>query len=370
MVDVRYNIESFFNHVKSTLLYVWSNFWAKIVIVYFLYLLFVLFLFWFSRKFIKKIILKTSTTLDDKIIKKTKKWLLILLFLFWINVSFSIFVYDNRILLLFLKFVKTLELTIVLIVLAQTLSITKRHFVLKFKNDKEKLSLLNLLFLIVQITVYTIGLLIFLKIWDVNIAPFLASAGIMGFAVAMASQEIIKNFISGIILFLEKPFVVWDVIKLSDWRLATVEEIWLRMTKFKTFLWDVVFIPNSKLLDTLETVRWYVNDYRKVEIEVWLPYWVDIDKTKEILMEVLKTENIFKEDSLEVFVSSLWDWSVNFKLRWDVEVSKYDRKLPHRLYEKVYNKVNEVWIGFPFPTYEILVNKKDNVLPLWEKWKK
>jgi small-conductance mechanosensitive channel len=63
------------------------------------------------------------------------------------------------------------------------------------------------------------------------------------------------------------------------------------------------------------------------------------------------------KDSLEVFVSSLGDWSVNFKVRWDIEVSKYDRKLPSRLYEKIYKAINEAGIWFPFPTYEIQVTK-------------
>lgn len=343
--------------LKKVGVYIWSNFYAKIIVVYLIYLIFVWILYLFSRKFIKKLILKTSTTLDDKIVRHTKKWIVALLLLLGINVSFSIFGFENKLLILFYKLIKTAELLIFLIILIKSLKVSKRHFILKYKSDKEKLNLLNLLFLTLQISVYSIWVLIFLNIWNVNIAPLLASAGIVGFAVAMASQEIIKNFISWIILFFEKPFVVWDIVKLPDGRNATVEEIWLRMTKFKTYLWDTIFVPNSKLLDTIETVRGHITEKRKIELEVGLPYWVDIEKAKEILMKVLQSEELFIKDSLEVFISSLWDWSVNFKLRWDVEVSKYDRRLPYRLYEKIYNEINKAWIGFPFPTYEVIVDK-------------
>ncbi len=346
--------------IKQYFNLVWTNVWLKLWFLYLIYLLWVVILWFILRKFVKRLISKTKTDLDDKIVKYTKKFFYFLILLLWINFSLKFVECESPALSILIQVIKSLETLLILVILTKSFSIVKRHLIYKRRSEPEKLNLLNLFYIICLILIYVVGWLYFLKIWGINITPLLASAGIFGLAVAMASQEIIKNFISGVILFFEKPFIVWDLVRLPDWRTARVEEIWLRRTKFRTYLWDVIFIPNSKLLDVLENVRWHITEKRKIELEIWLPYWVDVDKAKRVLMEVLQTEEIFIKDSLEVYVSNLWDWSVNFKVRWDVPVSKYDRKLPSRLYEKIYKKINEVGIWFPFPTYEIILSKNQN----------
>jgi MscS family membrane protein len=77
----------------------------------------------------------------------------------------------------------------------------------------------------------------------------LASAGIFGLAVAMASKSIIENFLSGLILFADKTINVGDTIVLSDGTTAVVEEINIRTTRLRTFDGNVVIIPNSELLN-------------------------------------------------------------------------------------------------------------------------
>ncbi len=62
--------------------------------------------------------------------------------------------------------------------------------------------------------------MLILSVFDINITPFLAGAGIAGLAVALAAQDIISNFFGGAIITVDKPFKVGDRIKVDTllWR--------------------------------------------------------------------------------------------------------------------------------------------------------
>jgi small-conductance mechanosensitive channel len=87
---------------------------------------------------------------------------------------------------------------------------------------------------------------------------------------------------------------------------------------------------------------------------VWLPYGVDVDKAKNLIIEIFKEDNRILPDTITAWVDNLADWSVNIWCVWQVPAEKYDWLIEKELLEKIYKKLPEQWIDFPFPTYEIL----------------
>src|SRR5574337_526680 len=88
-----------------------------------------------------------------------------------------------------------------------------------------------------------IGLVLIINLF-VNITTFVASFGIAGLIIGIGAQAIILNFISGILIMLEKPFTAGDFVDITGFQ-GTVEDIRLRSTSIRTSDGRVITIPNS-----------------------------------------------------------------------------------------------------------------------------
>ena len=89
---------------------------------------------------------------------------------------------------------------------------------------------------------------IFAQIHNINIIGLLASLGVGGLAIAFAAQKTLEQILGGIVLFLDRPFVVDDYIRLPDDTFGRVESIGLRSTKIRSSgKGTLVIVPNSTL---------------------------------------------------------------------------------------------------------------------------
>jgi MscS family membrane protein len=85
-------------------------------------------------------------------------------------------------------------------------------------------------------------------IYDLNIAALLGGAGIAGLAIALAAQETLGNLLGSFTIFLDKPFVIGDMIKIGATQ-GRVEHIGFRSTRIRTLERSYVTIPNKKMVD-------------------------------------------------------------------------------------------------------------------------
>lgn len=85
-------------------------------------------------------------------------------------------------------------------------------------------------------------------VFDLNIAALLGGAGIAGLAIALAAQETLGNLLGSFTIFLDKPFVVGDMIKVGTTQ-GRVENIGFRSTRIRTLERSYVTIPNKKMVD-------------------------------------------------------------------------------------------------------------------------
>ncbi|MEO8147584.1 MAG: mechanosensitive ion channel domain-containing protein [Bacteroidia bacterium] len=86
------------------------------------------------------------------------------------------------------------------------------------------------------------------SIYDLNIAALLGGAGIAGLAIALAAQETLGNLLGSFTIFLDKPFVVGDMIKVGNTQ-GRIEHIGFRSTRIRTLERSYVTIPNKKMID-------------------------------------------------------------------------------------------------------------------------
>lgn len=99
---------------------------------------------------------------------------------------------------------------------------------------------------LVRAVVWTIVALLVLGEMGVDLAPLVAGAGIVGIALGFGAQSLVKDFLSGLFIILEDQYGVGDVITLKD-TTGTVEDVSLRVTRFRATDGTVWFIPNGEI---------------------------------------------------------------------------------------------------------------------------
>ncbi|MBW4665038.1 MAG: mechanosensitive ion channel family protein [Chroococcus sp. CMT-3BRIN-NPC107] len=126
-----------------------------------------------------------------------------------------------------------------------------------------------------------IGMLIALTTVGVNIAPLLAGAGLVGVAVSLASQNIIKDAINGFFIILEDQYALGDVINVGNVG-GLVEHLNLRITQLRDSEGRLITIPNSeiKIVANLSS-RW-----SRADLSIPVAYHADIDQALELINNV------------------------------------------------------------------------------------
>jgi small-conductance mechanosensitive channel len=160
----------------------------------------------------------------------------------------------------------------------------------------------TLVFFIVVVVLFTI----FAEI-GVNIAPALASLGIVGLAVGFGAQSMVKDFINGLFILLENQYGIGDVVKIAGIA-GKVEEVNLRRTVLRDLDGVVHYIPNGEIT----TASNYTKEFSRVNLDISVGYNEKLDrvikvinrvctnmaKSKEWNAKIIKTPQVLRVDSL------------------------------------------------------------------------
>lgn len=98
----------------------------------------------------------------------------------------------------------------------------------------------------VYVSTLILGLVIVLGIWGIDVLGLIAGLGVIGLAVGFALRDILQNFLAGILLLLQRPFALGEVIEVAG-QTGRVSEISLRATTLRTDRGEEAIIPNAKV---------------------------------------------------------------------------------------------------------------------------
>lgn len=158
----------------------------------------------------------------------------------------------------------------------------------------------------------------------VETTSFIAILGAAGLAVGLALQGSLANFAGGALIMIFKPFKVGDLIE-AQGEIGVVKEIQIFVTKISSPGNKLVIIPNGTLSNG--NIKNYTElGTLRVDLTFGVSYDADIKKTKEVLMEVLTSnDKVLKDPAPGVMVSELADSSVNFAVRpWSTPANYWD----------------------------------------------
>jgi len=135
---------------------------------------------------------------------------------------------------------------------------------------------------VTKAVVVALGIAAVFQEWGFNVAAVLGSLGLVGMAVALGAQDLIKNMFAGLTIFLDRMFEKGNWIKTSDVE-GNVEEIGFRATKVRQFDKALVTIPNSKLANEA-----LINFSRMTQRRIYWRIGVEYRTTKEQLGCIIK----------------------------------------------------------------------------------
>jgi len=156
-----------------------------------------------------------------------------------------------------------------------------------------------------------------------NVTAFLTGLGILGFTVGFALQDVMKNFASGIILLLQQPFHVGELIGVKGFD-GTVTAIDLRSTEMQATDGRVIILPNAEVLAN-PIINYSRANPRRIELSLNLPHTSEPETARRLLLEAIQSVAGFINDPAPVIVfNNLTNSALELTASFWVDVTKSD----------------------------------------------
>lgn len=196
---------------------------------------------------------------------------------------------------------------------------------------------------------FVIAILVLVGALGLNLGNLAIIAGALSVGVGFGLQNVFNNFVSGLILLIERP------IKPGDWVVVgshegTVKKVNVRSTEIETFQRASVIIPNADLISNA-VVNWtHKNLMGRVELSVGVAYGSDVQKVKAILLECAKAHPLVARypEPFVVF-KDFGDSSLDFELRAYLTNIEYRLMAASDMRFEIYRRFTEEGIEIPFP---------------------
>ena len=187
---------------------------------------------------------------------------------------------------------------------------------------------------------------------DLSKVGFLAGA--LGVGIGFGLQNIVSNFISGLILIFERPIQVGDTVDVSG-TVGSVRHIGIRASTIRTLEGAEVIVPNADLISK-PLVNWTLSDpHRRFDVVVGVAYGSPLEVTAQALLAAAgRTRGVLRAPSPEAFFQTFGASSLDWALRVWVGIDESARVLSS-LKRAVSEELERAGIEVPFPQQEIRI---------------
>lgn len=167
---------------------------------------------------------------------------------------------------------------------------------------------------LVRLVIIVVGFLVAITVSGVPLSKITVLLGALGVGIGLGMQNIVNNFVSGIILIFEKPFTIGDYIELAD-KKGKVLDIGIRSSRMLTPQGSKVIIPNGDLLSG-RLVNYTTSNARlKAEITFKISTDADLEQVKKIINDIVdKAEGVVKKAPRQVLFNAITGDSIELKI--------------------------------------------------------
>lgn len=242
------------------------------------------------------------------------------------------------------------------------LSRITEKFAERFLREKTELDhgVINSIKRFTRYVVLMIGAVITLETIGISLSSLAALGAVLMVGIGFGLQNITQNFISGLIILLERPIKIGDLVEVEGVR-GKVEEIGARSTRINTRNDISIIVPNSQFISEQVVNQSFSGNQIRLAIDIGVSYGSDPDDVRSCLIEVAKgCRGILTTPPPKVLFKEFADSSLNFSLMiwvndlWDFETITSDVRFA------IFRAFKEKNIQIPFPQMDVHVQNTIN----------
>lgn len=214
-----------------------------------------------------------------------------------------------------------------------------------------------------EVALFCIVVLLLLNIMGINLTALAVFGGAVGVGLGLGLQSIASNFISGIIILLDRSLTVGDYVELEDGSKGFVREFKMRYAVLETYDGKDILVPNEKFINSL-LINWTHKDPKqRYRIDFSVAYKTDIRAMVDIIKEavaehpqVISGEDIPFEERPDCEIDSFGDSGVNMFVEfWMEGIDDGKNRVGGDLLLIVFETLRQHHIEIPFPQREVRV---------------
>jgi small-conductance mechanosensitive channel len=212
--------------------------------------------------------------------------------------------------------------------------------------------------------IFFVGLTVGLQSLGLNLSSLAFLGGAIGIGIGVGLQPVVNNFVSGLILLMERPIKVGDRVEIEKLT-GDVERIAARSTWVRTNDNVVIIVPNSEFTSKRVT-NWTANDRRvRLTLPVGTSYSSDPEKVRRLLIRVAgEHPDVLADPAADVVFTAFGDSSLNFELRvWTTTQTRTPQILKSDLYFSIFSLFKQENIEIPFPQRDLHLRSVSMSIP-------
>lgn len=197
-------------------------------------------------------------------------------------------------------------------------------------------SMFDFLLKIIRAIIYIVAAFVVFAILGINLNGLVAGVGLGGVIVTLAAQDTAKNLFGGLVIFLDKPFIVGDWIEMAPYE-GTVEDITFRSTRVRTFENSLVNIPNSVIANS-SIINWSKMERRRYKIHLCIELDTPLEKLEKFMARVrdmLQQRDAIFDETIMVRFDEISDNGLN------VLISSYTESVNYQSYLAEVENINK-----------------------------
>jgi small conductance mechanosensitive channel len=231
----------------------------------------------------------------------------------------------------------------------------------KQERRKQLQTLVQLLRWVANIAIVSVALLMVLGNF-IDIAPLLASLGVVGLAVSLGTQTLIKDFVGGLFILLEGQYNIGDVIQVGDVS-GVVERLTLRATYVRDVSGKLYTVPNGEVRIVSNVTR----DWSRALVDIGVAYEENLDRVVAVLEDVAETFYNDPDHGPQLLERpkvlcplSLGDWALNVRVMVKTQAGK-QWGIAMALRKRILAACDREGIMLPYPRQEVWVRRSSDI---------
>lgn len=212
---------------------------------------------------------------------------------------------------------------------------------------------------IALIAIVVISVYIIFTAWNIDMTAWLASAGIIGIAVGFAAKDTLANLFSGVFIMADAPYKIGDYVVLDTGERGEITHIGIRSTRMMTRDDVEVTIPNSVMGNTkIINESGGPHEKYRIRVAVGVAYGSDIDKVREVLMDIALTDpDVCADPEARVRFRKFGPSSLDFELLCWIDQPMLRGRVLDTLNSRIYKRFIDEKIEIPYSKHDLYIKQ-------------